>query len=89
MAIDARANFWLKFSELQSSWEDPETSKVYSCIDLYFVAQVNDMCDSVSFTVLLFVNYIFSSDIKWQDGTSFKSKYKFRPYFYAGTKVRD
>ncbi|PKI53657.1 hypothetical protein CRG98_025898 [Punica granatum] len=42
-----------------SSWEDPETSKVYSCIDLYFVTQ---------------------------DGTSFKSKYKFRPYFYAATK---
>ncbi|KAK4760568.1 hypothetical protein SAY87_005461 [Trapa incisa] len=42
-----------------SSWEDTETSKVFSCIDLYFVAQ---------------------------DGTSFKSKFKFRPYFYAATK---
>lgn len=44
-----------------SSWEDPETFKVYSCIDLYFVSQ---------------------------DGSSFKSKYKFRPYFYAATKEK-
>lgn len=42
-----------------SSWEDPDTHKVYSCVDLYFVTQ---------------------------DGSSFKSKYKFFPYFYAATK---
>ncbi|KAH6814720.1 DNA polymerase epsilon catalytic subunit [Perilla frutescens var. frutescens] len=42
-----------------SSWEDRETSKVYSCVDLYFVCQ---------------------------DGSMFKAKYKFRPYFYAATK---
>ncbi|KAA8544223.1 hypothetical protein F0562_022235 [Nyssa sinensis] len=42
-----------------SSWEDRDTRKVYSCVDLYFVCQ---------------------------DGSTFKSKYKFRPYFYAATK---
>ncbi|XP_059627348.1 DNA polymerase epsilon catalytic subunit A-like [Cornus florida] len=42
-----------------SSWEDQETRKVYSCVDLYFVCQ---------------------------DGSTFKAKYKFRPYFYAATK---
>ncbi|KAK9279688.1 hypothetical protein L1049_013368 [Liquidambar formosana] len=44
-----------------SSWEDQDTHKVYSCIDLYFVSQ---------------------------DGSTFKSKYKFRPYFYAATKEK-
>lgn len=44
---------------LQSSTEDQETHKTYSCVDLYFVSQ---------------------------DGSSFKTKYKFRPYFYAATK---
>lgn len=29
--------FWII---LQSSWEDQETRKVYSCVDLYFVCQV-------------------------------------------------
>ncbi|XP_022862888.1 DNA polymerase epsilon catalytic subunit A-like [Olea europaea var. sylvestris] len=42
-----------------SSWEDQETRKMYSCVDLYFVCQ---------------------------DGSTFKTKYKFRPYFYAATK---
>ncbi|CAN4107239.1 unnamed protein product [Withania somnifera] len=42
-----------------SSWEDQETHKVYSCVDLYFVCQ---------------------------DGSTFKAKYKFRPYFYVATK---
>uniref|UniRef100_A0A1S4AWP7 DNA polymerase epsilon catalytic subunit n=1 Tax=Nicotiana tabacum TaxID=4097 RepID=A0A1S4AWP7_TOBAC len=42
-----------------SSWEDQETRKVYSCVDLYFVCQ---------------------------DGSTFKAKYKFRPYFYVATK---
>ncbi|KAL6523491.1 hypothetical protein OROGR_017094 [Orobanche gracilis] len=42
-----------------SSWEDQDTHKVYSCVDLYFVCQ---------------------------DGSNFKAKYKFRPYFYAATK---
>ncbi|KAL6341762.1 hypothetical protein AAG906_038006 [Vitis piasezkii] len=48
-----------KAKSASSSWEDEETHKVYSCVDLYFVSQ---------------------------DGSSFKSKYKFRPYFYAATK---
>ncbi|KAF7120543.1 hypothetical protein RHSIM_Rhsim13G0107600 [Rhododendron simsii] len=43
----------------KSSWEDQDTHKVYSCVDLYFVCQ---------------------------DGSTFKTKYKFRPYFYAATK---
>ncbi|KAL4591685.1 hypothetical protein LXL04_004655 [Taraxacum kok-saghyz] len=42
-----------------SSWEDQDTQKVYSCVDLFFVCQ---------------------------DGSNFKAKYKFRPYFYAATK---
>ncbi|WOK95843.1 DNA polymerase epsilon catalytic subunit A-like [Canna indica] len=42
-----------------SSWEGQETSKIYSCVDLYFVSQ---------------------------DGSTFKVKYKFPPYFYAATK---
>ncbi|KAJ8568462.1 hypothetical protein K7X08_027995 [Anisodus acutangulus] len=42
-----------------SSWEDQETRKAYSCVDLYFVCQ---------------------------DGSTFKAKYKFRPYFYVATK---
>lgn len=29
---------------LQSSLEDEDTRKVYSCIDLYFVSQVNSYC---------------------------------------------
>ena len=28
------------FHPLQSSWEDEDTRKVYSCVDLYFVTQV-------------------------------------------------
>ncbi|CAI9105576.1 OLC1v1004524C1 [Oldenlandia corymbosa var. corymbosa] len=44
-----------------SSWEDQETHKAYSCVDLYFVCQ---------------------------DGSTFKAKYKFRPYFYAATKSK-
>ncbi|PSR89873.1 DNA polymerase epsilon catalytic subunit A like [Actinidia chinensis var. chinensis] len=54
---DKRLGWLLTFSS--SSWEDQETRKVYSCVDLYFVCQ---------------------------DGSTFKSKYKFRPYFYAATK---
>ncbi|XP_072950830.1 DNA polymerase epsilon catalytic subunit A-like [Typha angustifolia] len=42
-----------------SQWEDQETGKIYSCVDLYFVCQ---------------------------DGSTFKVKYKFMPYFYAATK---
>nr|CAD1820134.1 unnamed protein product [Ananas comosus var. bracteatus] len=42
-----------------SSWEDQDTGKIYSCVDLYFVSQ---------------------------DGSTFKVKYKFRPYFYAASK---
>ncbi|KAK1354606.1 DNA polymerase epsilon catalytic subunit [Heracleum sosnowskyi] len=54
---DKRLGWLLTFSS--SSWEDEETRKVYSCVDLYFVCQ---------------------------DGSTFKSKYKFRPYFYVATK---
>ncbi|KAH7561206.1 hypothetical protein JRO89_XS10G0191000 [Xanthoceras sorbifolium] len=54
-----RLGWLLTFSS--SSWEDQETRKSYSCIDLYFVSQ---------------------------DGSTFKSKYKFRPYFYAATKEK-
>ena len=31
---------WLFYYVLQSSWEDPDTGKTYSCVDLYFVTQV-------------------------------------------------
>ncbi|PWA95928.1 DNA polymerase epsilon catalytic subunit [Artemisia annua] len=54
---DKRLGWLLTFST--SSWEDQDTQKVYSCVDLYFVCQ---------------------------DGSTFKAKYKFRPYFYAATK---
>ncbi|XP_010557398.1 PREDICTED: DNA polymerase epsilon catalytic subunit A [Tarenaya hassleriana] len=54
---EKRLGWLLTFAS--SSWEDPDTRKVYSCVDLYFVTQ---------------------------DGSSFKTKYKFRPYFYAATK---
>ncbi|PWA94332.1 DNA polymerase epsilon catalytic subunit [Artemisia annua] len=54
---DTRLGWLLTFSP--SSWEDRDTRKVYSCLDLYFVCQ---------------------------DGSTFKVKYKFRPYFYAATK---
>ncbi|KAJ4762241.1 Dna polymerase epsilon catalytic subunit a [Rhynchospora pubera] len=54
---DKRLGWLLTFSP--SSWEDEDTGKIYSCIDLYFVSQ---------------------------DGSTFKVKYKFKPYFYAATK---
>ncbi|ESQ36065.1 hypothetical protein EUTSA_v10006524mg [Eutrema salsugineum] len=54
---ETRLGWLLNFAS--SSWEDPDTGKTYSCVDLYFVTQ---------------------------DGLSFKTKYKFRPYFYAATK---
>ncbi|XP_052190980.1 DNA polymerase epsilon catalytic subunit A-like isoform X2 [Diospyros lotus] len=56
---DKRLGWLLTFAS--SSWEDQDTHKVYSCVDLYFVCQ---------------------------DGSTFKTKYKFRPYFYAATKVK-
>ncbi|GAB2214864.1 hypothetical protein Drorol1_Dr00019229 [Drosera rotundifolia] len=49
---------WL-LTVASSSLQDQDSGRVYSCVDLYFVAQ---------------------------DGSSFKAKYKFRPYFYAATK---
>ncbi|XP_060169809.1 DNA polymerase epsilon catalytic subunit A-like isoform X1 [Lycium barbarum] len=54
---DKRLGWLLTLSS--SSWEDQETRKAYSCVDLYFVCQ---------------------------DGSTFKAKYKFRPYFYVATK---
>ncbi|XP_019095087.1 PREDICTED: DNA polymerase epsilon catalytic subunit A-like [Camelina sativa] len=54
---ETRLGWLLTFAS--SSWEDRDTGKVYSCVDLYFVTQ---------------------------DGFSFKTKYKFRPYFYLATK---
>ncbi|GJN21151.1 hypothetical protein PR202_gb08602 [Eleusine coracana subsp. coracana] len=54
---ERRLGWLLSFSP--SSWEDEDTGKIYSCVDLYFVSQ---------------------------DGSTFKVKYKFRPYFYAATK---
>ncbi|XP_073270441.1 DNA polymerase epsilon catalytic subunit A-like [Primulina huaijiensis] len=54
---DKRLGWLLTFAS--SSWEDQETRKVYSCVDLYFVCQ---------------------------DGSTFKAKYRFRPYFFAATK---
>ncbi|GLU18367.1 hypothetical protein SLE2022_346730 [Rubroshorea leprosula] len=54
---EKRLGWLLTFAS--SSWDDPDTRKVYSCVDLYFVCQ---------------------------DGSCFKSKYIFRPYFYALTK---
>ncbi|KAM5584440.1 DNA polymerase epsilon catalytic subunit A-like [Rosa sericea] len=56
---ETRLGWLLTFAT--SSWEDQDTRKVYSCVDLYFVTQ---------------------------DGSAFKSKYKFRPYFYAATKEK-
>ncbi|VFQ71576.1 unnamed protein product [Cuscuta campestris] len=58
-AGDKRLGWLLTFAS--SSWEDQETHKVYSCVDLYFVCQ---------------------------DGSTFKAKYKFRPYFYVATKSK-
>ncbi|KAF7823259.1 DNA polymerase epsilon catalytic subunit A-like [Senna tora] len=54
---EKRLGWLLNFSP--SSWEDEDTHKVYSCVDLYFVTQ---------------------------DGSTFKSKYRFCPYFYVATK---
>ncbi|KAK4286365.1 hypothetical protein QN277_002926 [Acacia crassicarpa] len=54
---EKRLGWLLNFSS--SSWEDEDTHKVYSCVDLYFVSQ---------------------------DGSMFKSKYIFQPYFYVATK---
>ncbi|WVZ75286.1 hypothetical protein U9M48_023358, partial [Paspalum notatum var. saurae] len=54
---ERRLGWLLTFSP--SSWEDEDSGKIYSCVDLYFVSQ---------------------------DGSTFKVKYKFRPYFYAATK---
>ncbi|XP_073146772.1 DNA polymerase epsilon catalytic subunit A-like [Henckelia pumila] len=54
---DKRLGWLLTFAS--SSWEDQETRKVYSCVDVYFVCQ---------------------------DGSTFKAKYRFRPYFFAATK---
>ncbi|KAJ3675811.1 hypothetical protein LUZ60_004853 [Juncus effusus] len=54
---DTRLGWLLTFSP--SSWEDEDTGKMYSCVDLYFVSQ---------------------------DGSTFKVKKKFRPYFYIATK---
>uniref|UniRef100_J3LD65 DNA polymerase epsilon catalytic subunit n=1 Tax=Oryza brachyantha TaxID=4533 RepID=J3LD65_ORYBR len=54
---ERRLGWLLTFSP--SSWEDEDTGKIYSCVDLYFVSQ---------------------------DGSTFKVKYKFPPYFYASTK---
>ncbi|KAJ8768060.1 hypothetical protein K2173_021000 [Erythroxylum novogranatense] len=56
---DKRLAWLLTFAP--SSWEDRETGKVFSCVDLFFVSQ---------------------------DGSTFKSKYKFRPYFYAAVKEK-
>ncbi|KAG0453682.1 hypothetical protein HPP92_024986 [Vanilla planifolia] len=44
-----------------SSWENQDTFKTHSCVDLFFVCQ---------------------------DGSTFKVKHTFRPYFYAATKER-
>lgn len=49
---------WL-LTYASSSVDDEDSYKVYSCVDLYFVAQ---------------------------DGSSFKTKFRFRPYFYVATK---
>ncbi|XP_050220537.1 DNA polymerase epsilon catalytic subunit A-like isoform X2 [Mercurialis annua] len=54
---DKRLGWLLTLSS--SSWEDQETRRVHSCVDLYFVSQ---------------------------DGSAFKSQFKFHPYFYAATK---
>ncbi|GAB2244874.1 hypothetical protein Droror1_Dr00000367 [Drosera rotundifolia] len=54
---DKRLGWLLTFAS--SSLQDQNSGRVYSCVDLYFVAQ---------------------------DGSSFKAKYKFRPYFYVATK---
>ncbi|KAK2968075.1 hypothetical protein RJ640_000490, partial [Escallonia rubra] len=56
---DSRISKKQKLILTASSWEDQDTHKVYSCVDLYFVCQ---------------------------DGSTFKTKYKFRPYFYVATK---
>ncbi|PNX99212.1 DNA polymerase epsiion catalytic subunit a-like protein, partial [Trifolium pratense] len=52
-------DLYVLYYALQSSYEDEDTRKAYSCVDLYFVTQ---------------------------DGSSFKTKYRFRPYFYVATK---
>ncbi|RZB74984.1 DNA polymerase epsilon catalytic subunit A-like [Glycine soja] len=54
---EKRLGWLLTFAS--SSVDDEDSYKVYSCVDLYFVAQ---------------------------DGSSFKTKFRFRPYFYVATK---
>ncbi|KAM7276901.1 hypothetical protein ACFE04_018767 [Oxalis oulophora] len=54
---EKRLGWLLTFAS--SSFEDEQTRKTYSCVDLYFVTQ---------------------------DGSTFKTKYKFRPYLFAATK---
>lgn len=54
---DKRLGWLLTFAS--SSWQDKDSYKVHSCVNLYFASQ---------------------------DGSTFKCKYKFRPYFYAATK---
>ncbi|KAL3518505.1 hypothetical protein ACH5RR_021094 [Cinchona calisaya] len=56
---DKRLGWLLTFAS--SSWEDQDTHRVYSCVDLYFVCQ---------------------------DGSTFKAKYRYKPYFYAATKPK-
>lgn len=75
--------FLIHLKYLQSSWEDEDTGKIYSCVDLYFVSQVNcSYGKKKTFDLSRLIVYAFL-----QDGSTFKVKYKFPPYFYAATKV--
>lgn len=46
---------------LQSSWEDQETNRIYSCVDLYLVSQVKLSVLFISFGFSWF-NYIIRAD---------------------------
>jgi DNA polymerase epsilon subunit 1 len=81
------------YCALQSSYEDEDTRKAYSCVDLYFVTQVFFGWNAfllvfASKEGLCLLNRLLIG-VCMQDGSSFKTKYRFRPYFYVATKVSE
>lgn len=80
------------YCRMQSSWEDVDTGKIYSCVDLYFTTQVKILfCYFVHSFLMFFFSFSFffvSGLCLVQDGSSFKVKYRFCPYFYVAVKVR-
>lgn len=72
---------------LQSSWEDQDTRKVYSCVDLYFVSQVRysiNMFNIISFILWWLIMYLFSNLIAgW---FCFQVKIQVPPLFLCSLK---